>query len=342
MSKRRMPAPPDTAAMVRLRKLIAEGDLFHAYLMEGSRENNEALASWFTAAALCERQDGGICGECASCLQIADGVSPRIVRVRTAAEAEADDERFEKRMTEGQQGRGKKGAARKASSGRTGTKNTSNKIKDEQVEEVIARSFRSSLSGGTVFTIIDRAETITPKGQNRLLKTLEEPPEGIVLILLASNAEALLDTIRSRCMQFRTDASDEKLNAPGKPVFRKRAVKAACDLIRGVPAFQLWKEMDYFAGTREKASDFCETAQIFFRDTIMYQDPERRKLVTLGEFEAEIAAAAAVVKPEELSEAVRHCETALRDLDANVSMKHALRSLMFSIQLRQHSRRNSF
>lgn len=335
MSSRRIPARPDMAAAMRLQDAVAKGEIFHAYLFEGNRQNNEALADWFTAAALCEKQDGRICGECASCRQITDGVSPYVVRVRTAAEAEAADDRFENRLTEGTPATKKKAAGRSSASGKSAAKNTSNKIKDEQIEEVIARSLRSSLSRGKVFTVIDRAETITPKGQNRLLKTLEEPPEGVVLILLTSNAEALLETIRSRCVQFRTDAADEVLVPPGKPAFRKRAVRAACEMIKGAPAFLLWKEMDYFAGTRDKASDFCETAQIFFRDVMMYQNTGGRKLLALPEFESEIAEASAAVDAEALYHAARQCEIALRDLNANVSMKHALRSLMFSIQLSQ-------
>ena len=65
----------------------------------------------------------------------------------------------------------------------------------------------------------------------------------------------------------------------------------------------------------------------------MYQNPARRELVILRGFEAEIAEAASVVNSDMLYAAVRDCETALRDLDSNVSMKHALRSLVFSIQL---------
>ena len=333
MNSRRMPRYPDTAAASRLRNTLAEGDLFHAYLFEGNRRNNEELVDWFTAAALCEKQDGQICGICTNCRQIADRVSPYVVRIRTAAEAEASDERFEKRITDDRPEAKKKTTGKSGSSGKTAAKNTSNKIKDEQIEEVIARSLRSSLSGGRVFTVIDRAETITLKGQSRLLKTLEEPPEGIILILLTSNAEALLDTIRSRCMQFRTDAVNEEILVPGKPAFRKRAVRMACDLIKGIPAFQLWKEMDYFAGTREKASEFCETAQVFFRDVIMYQNPDLRELVILRDYEEEVAEAANSVTQEVLYDAVRQCETALKDLDVNVSMKHALRSLMLGIQL---------
>lgn len=47
--------------------------------------------------------------------------------------------------------------------------------------------------------IIDKAEKMTVEAQNALLKTLEEPPEYAIIILITNNKESLLPTIRSRC-----------------------------------------------------------------------------------------------------------------------------------------------
>lgn len=47
--------------------------------------------------------------------------------------------------------------------------------------------------------IIDKAEKMTVEAQNALLKTLEEPPEYAIIILIANNKESLLPTIKSRC-----------------------------------------------------------------------------------------------------------------------------------------------
>lgn len=57
------------------------------------------------------------------------------------------------------------------------------------------------LGGGKVF-IVDEAELLNPAGQNALLKTLEEPPDGTTLILVTGNEDRLLPTIRSRCMRI--------------------------------------------------------------------------------------------------------------------------------------------
>ena len=48
--------------------------------------------------------------------------------------------------------------------------------------------------------IIDRCDQMNESGQNAILKILEEPPEHVVFLLLASGREAMLPTIRSRCV----------------------------------------------------------------------------------------------------------------------------------------------
>ncbi len=62
--------------------------------------------------------------------------------------------------------------------------------------------------------VIDEAELIDSRGQNLLLKTLEEPPAGMYLILVTASEDKLLPTIRSRCQRhrLRPAAVDEVLD----------------------------------------------------------------------------------------------------------------------------------
>jgi len=57
---------------------------------------------------------------------------------------------------------------------------------------------KAAMGHGKVF-LIDEAERLDATGQNRLLKTLEEPPAGVLIILITSALDRLLPTIRSRC-----------------------------------------------------------------------------------------------------------------------------------------------
>ena len=67
-----------------------------------------------------------------------------------------------------------------------------------------------ALKHGKVF-IIDEAELMNPFGQNAILKTLEEPPAGTVLILITSSEDRLLPTIRSRCQRIAFTPLDDNV-----------------------------------------------------------------------------------------------------------------------------------
>lgn len=83
------------------------------------------------------------------------------------------------------------------------------RIKIEQVREVVEYlSLRSELKNR--FVIIDQAEKLTVQAANALLKSVEEPPEGVHFILITSNLSMLLPTIRSRCQVFSFSALTEK------------------------------------------------------------------------------------------------------------------------------------
>ncbi len=59
------------------------------------------------------------------------------------------------------------------------------------------------LPGSRKIAVIDDADLMNDPAANALLKTLEEPPDGAILFLIASNPDALLPTIRSRCQMIR-------------------------------------------------------------------------------------------------------------------------------------------
>lgn len=72
----------------------------------------------------------------------------------------------------------------------------------------LAGSGKGGALASKVF-VVDEAELMrsgSNEGQNAILKTLEEPPPGTVIILITAREEALLPTIRSRCQRVRFDA----------------------------------------------------------------------------------------------------------------------------------------
>lgn len=75
-----------------------------------------------------------------------------------------------------------------------------NSIKIEQIRFLQKKIQEKPIIANKKVYIIDDADTMTPEAQNCLLKTLEEPPEFATIILIGSQENLFLPTIRSRCM----------------------------------------------------------------------------------------------------------------------------------------------
>lgn len=77
-----------------------------------------------------------------------------------------------------------------------------NSIKIEQIREMQENIYIKPIVSEKKVFIIDDSDRMTEAAQNSLLKTLEEPPEYIIIILVASNENKLLNTIKSRCLKI--------------------------------------------------------------------------------------------------------------------------------------------
>lgn len=76
------------------------------------------------------------------------------------------------------------------------------KIKIEQIREMQRKIAEKPIISDKKVYIINDADKMTTEAQNCLLKTLEEPPEYITMILICSNENNLLSTIKSRCTRI--------------------------------------------------------------------------------------------------------------------------------------------
>lgn len=81
-----------------------------------------------------------------------------------------------------------------------------NNIKIEQIRQMQRKIVESPIISSKKVYIIDDADLLTKEAQNCLLKTLEEPPEYAVIILIGSNESSFLSTIKSRCLCIKFDS----------------------------------------------------------------------------------------------------------------------------------------
>lgn len=77
-----------------------------------------------------------------------------------------------------------------------------NNIKIEQIREFVKKVYEKPIVSNRKVYIINNSNLMTKEAQNSLLKTLEEPPEYVTIILIASNESLFLPTIKSRCTKI--------------------------------------------------------------------------------------------------------------------------------------------
>ena len=156
-----------------------------------------------------------------------------------------------------------------------------------RLEEIL---FLKPLEAEKKIAIIDDADRMNINAANAFLKTLEEPPENSLIILVTSNPDVLPDTIRSRCIVVRFyPLSSEALR---RTVTRSAGqdVDFAAGLSMGRPGLvlsrDLIKELDWFSGLlrnmlhgetnevwadKESIRTWLDMAFIFLRDSVIYK-----------------------------------------------------------------------
>ena len=77
-----------------------------------------------------------------------------------------------------------------------------NTIKVEQIRQMISKIIEKPIISDKKVYIVNDSDKMTEEAQNTLLKTLEEPPENIIIILIAKKEGKILDTIKSRCAKI--------------------------------------------------------------------------------------------------------------------------------------------
>lgn len=77
-----------------------------------------------------------------------------------------------------------------------------NVIKIDQIRELVKKVYEKPIVSNKKVYIINDSNLMTKEAQNSLLKTLEEPPEYVTIILITSNENLFLPTIKSRCTKI--------------------------------------------------------------------------------------------------------------------------------------------
>ncbi len=204
----------------RVREAFSARRLPHALLLLSAPGlGAEQLANWIAALALCESDSPRPCGACASCHLLRADSHPDCYVVRIEEDAQ--------------------------------------QIKVDQIRQLIVSLSLSSYRGGHKIGIVEGAEALNANGANAFLKTLEEPTDNTLLIMIAKPSHRLPATIASRCMrvQLRAPASPEAvvwLEGRGET---RQNWDAALELAGGAPLLALELETAGVAALDKEMQD---------------------------------------------------------------------------------------
>jgi DNA polymerase-3 subunit delta' len=164
--------PWHAPAVEQLRSAWGSGRMSHALLLNGPEGiGKRQLGAWLAAAVLCDRSDLkhlDRCGECAGCKLVDAGSHPDLWWVRPEEDKQ--------------------------------------QVSVDQVRAMCERLSKTSYREGYKVAVVEPAHLMTPGAANSLLKTLEEPAQESLLILVTSQPSALLPTVRSRCLKLAVTA----------------------------------------------------------------------------------------------------------------------------------------
>lgn len=311
-----------------IQNAVSEDKVSHAYIINGERGSGKKLLSGlFAATLLCEKGGSSPCNSCHSCIQAESGNHPDIIWVshEKPGSIGVDDVR-------------------------------------EQINHTVAIK---PYQGPYKVYIIPQADLMTIQAQNALLKTIEEPPEYVVLILLTENADALLPTINSRCVMLKLrNIKDtlirrylmEKLAVPdykadvctafsqgnlGKAIMLANSEHfneihdAAIHLLQRIHRMELSeiiKTVKNIEIYKIEINDFLDIIMIWYRDVLLYKATKDTEKVVFKEQISYMEEQARKSSYEGIELILASLEKAKARLKANVNFELTMELLFLTIK----------
>lgn len=312
----------------QLNNALTTGKVSHAYIINGETSSGkEFIAKVFAMALQCEKEGTEPCQECHSCKQALSENHPDIIRV---------------------------------------VHEKPNTISVDDIREQVNASVSiKPYSSAYKVYLINEADKMTVQAQNALLKTLEEPPEYVVILLMVSNVNLLLPTIVSRCVVLNMkpvpdsvvkqylctqlqvpDYKAEVCAAFARGNIGKAKALATSEDFENIKAEALSllkyiqdmdlneiiaavkKIMDY----KLKINDYLDICAIWYRDALLFKaTSDINHLIFKEEIQA-LRRTAQRSSYEGIENIINALDTAKKRLDSNVNFELVMELLMLAIQ----------
>lgn len=283
--------------------------LSHAYILEGEKgSGKEESADLLAAALLCNvlkprtplfgnPEFSVPCGKCPSCIKAFSGNHPDIIHVRHEKD----------------------------------TVISVNEIREQVVSDIAIKPYY----GPYKIYIIKAAQLMNENAQNALLKTIEEPAEYGIILLLTDNADGFLETIRSRCICLRMDRVPSSVKE--KELLGEEGQKVLDILMRvqSMDALEINKTAkELESGDRTEIFRFLN---LWIRDLLVFKSTLGRERLLFGQKADEIQRMQQNLSYEGLNRMLLDVEKAGDQLAASVKGEAVFESLLLSLRKEMNS-----
>ena len=304
-----------------LKKIRSTKSISHAYIIQDEfSENAKTIAYAFAMSLHCQKGGVEACYNCHACKQILKNNHPDLIYV------EAQNQK-------------------------------SISVGDirEKVNDTVEIKPYSSLY--KVY-IIDKADSMTVQAQNALLKTMEEPPEYAVIILIAQSLDRFLPTIKSRCIKLhislisnrvileklRSLGIDSELSKSLASFSRGNLAKALTfsreeniniykeniNILTNISSSNSIELYDYaeLINTRENKMDFMDFCLMWYRDILLLSvNKNAENLVFKSEYRT-LRKLTSVYSFSDLENIIDSINHAIEELSSNVNSKYVIKLML--------------
>lgn len=165
----------------KLRQAIQKNKILHSYMFIGNKHTQKKeISEKLSKEILCSSKENKPCHKCKLCIEIEHQNHPDFKQIQL--------------------------------------ENNENAIKIEQIRNLQEDIIKKPIISERKIYLINNSDKMTIGAQNCLLKTLEEPPQYVTIILLVENENNILNTIKSRCAKInfteesKVDMTEEQKN----------------------------------------------------------------------------------------------------------------------------------
>lgn len=307
-----------------LQRGIREDKVSHAYILAGEKgAGKKMLAEIFAATLQCEKKGINPCGTCKSCIQSESRNHPDIIWVtHEKASIGVDD------------------------------------IRNQVNNDIAIKPYSSPYK----IYIIPDGEKMTEQAQNALLKTMEEPPNYAVILLLTENVNSFLPTILSRCVtlqlkpvapqlikkhlmeQFSVPDYLAELSASFSQGNVGKAIRYASSEefsevkkdtvhmlkhVEDMKSYEIVQFIKSMAERKKDVNDYLDLMLLWYRDVLMFKVTRDPNGLLFADELSAISKQASDKQYEGIEEIINAIEKAKVRLKANVNFDTAMELMVF-------------